>query len=123
MRETSIGLGVIQVAFTLFFVALVVWLALGVGVGALIVWAIFHLSITLAEDGTVPRAHFLPPLRPVASHRPARTRRLTWKSSASFSRDSSSGRCNIRDGVQLRAQRGNPQAERAAWQFIFRGDA
>lgn len=47
VRETSVGLGVVQVIFTIFFVALLVWLALGVGIAALIGWGIFHLITTL----------------------------------------------------------------------------
>lgn len=47
MRETSIGLGVIQALFTIFIAAMLVWLALGAGIAALIVWGVFHLIVTL----------------------------------------------------------------------------
>lgn len=46
MRDTSVGLGVIQVVFTVFFAALIVWFALWAGIALVVVWAIYHLVIT-----------------------------------------------------------------------------
>ncbi|SDH44644.1 hypothetical protein SAMN04489720_1286 [Agrococcus jejuensis] len=46
MRETSVGLGFIQVMMTVLLAALLVWLALAVGLVALVAWAIFHVVAT-----------------------------------------------------------------------------
>lgn len=46
MRETSVGLGVIQFVFTALLVCLLVWLALAVGVAAIVVWAGYHVVTT-----------------------------------------------------------------------------
>ena len=46
MRETSVGLGVIQFMFTTLLVCILVWLALAFGVAALVAWAGYHVLTT-----------------------------------------------------------------------------
>lgn len=48
MRGSSVGLSVVQVMCLLALLAIFVWIALGVAVGALIVWGIYHLAVTIS---------------------------------------------------------------------------
>ena len=60
MRETSVGLGVIQFMFAALLVCLLVWLALAVGVAALVVWAGYHVVTTrraAAMEPAITDAH------------------------------------------------------------------